>query len=181
MALKSTIFKVKLSVADITRNYYEDHDLTLARHPSETDLRMLVRVIAFALNAHEHLKFGKGISSPEEPDLWQVDLTGEIIHWIDLGQPQEKRIRQACSKARQVSVYTYQPGAAISWFKDIETDLERFDHLRVINLGVGDDSLVAKLIARTMALNCTIEDDQIMLANDANNVFVQMKVVKDFK
>jgi uncharacterized protein YaeQ len=181
MAPKSTMFKVSLSVADITRNYYEDHTLTIARHPSETDLRMMIRVIAFALNAHEHMMCGKGLSSTEEPDLWQKDLTGAISHWIDLGQPAEKRIRQACGKSDKVSIYTYQKGAAIPWFEDVKSRIERFEHLRVVHLVVVDESLVERLLERTMRLNCTIEDDQVMLADDTTNMVVDIKVAKDFQ
>lgn len=180
MAPKSTIFKVNLAVADIPRNYYQDHALTIARHPSETDLRMMVRVIAFALNAHEHLKYGKGISSPDEPDLWEVDLTGEIQHWIDLGQPAEKRIRQACGKANKVSIYTYQKGAALPWYEEVKGRLERFAHLRVTHLIIQDESIVGKLLDRTMQLNCTIDDDQLMLADSTHNLVVSLDVVRKF-
>lgn len=179
MAPKSTIFKVNLSVADITRGYYEDHALTIARHPSETDLRMVVRILVFALNAHEYLKFGKGLSTTEEPDLWQVDLTGEVDHWIDLGQPTEKRLRQACSKARLVSVYTYQKGAAGPWFDDIKDSLERFKHLSIKQLTIADESMIPRVIDRTMVLNCTIEEDQIALSNAEHCLNVSVKVMKE--
>jgi uncharacterized protein YaeQ len=100
MALKSTIFKAELSVADMDRNYYGDHALTIARHPSETDERMMVRVLAFALHAHERLEFGRGLSTDDEPDLWQRDLTGAIERWIDVGLPDEQDLRKACGRAR---------------------------------------------------------------------------------
>ena len=99
MALKATIFKASLQVSDMDRKYYAEHALTLARHPSETDERMMLRVLAFALNAHEHLAFGKGLSDTDEPDLWQKDLTGRILHWIDVGQPDEKRLIRASGRA----------------------------------------------------------------------------------
>ena len=104
MALKATIFKAELQIADMDRNYYHDHALTIARHPSETDERMMVRLLAYALHADETLSFGKGLSTDDEPDLWQKDLTGAIELWIDVGQPDEKRIRKACGRARQVFV-----------------------------------------------------------------------------
>src|SRR6478735_4289542 len=116
MAIKSTVFKAELSIADINRGYYEDHVLTIARHPSETNQRMILRLAAFALNAHEHLTFTKGLSDVDAPDIWQKSLTGEIEHWIELGQPLEKRIRQACGKASHVSIYTYQRGATQNWY-----------------------------------------------------------------
>src|SRR4051794_1616348 len=104
MALKSTVFKVELAVADIDRGYYEDHLLTLARHPSETDERMMVRLLAFALHAHPLLAFGRGLSSADEPDLWQRDLTGTIERWIDVGLPDERDVRKACGRAPDVHV-----------------------------------------------------------------------------
>jgi len=103
MALNATIFKAVLQIADMDRNYYRDHALTIARHPSETDERMMVRLLAFVLHAHEALSFGKGLSADGEPDLWQKDLTGAIELWIDVGQPDEKSIRKACGRAKQVT------------------------------------------------------------------------------
>lgn len=180
MAPKATIFKVNLAVADITRGYYEDHILTVARHPSETDIRMLMRVVAFALNAHEYLKFGKGISSAEEPDLWQIDLTGKVDHWIDLGQPAEKRIRQACGKANKVSIYTYQKGAALPWFQEVAPSLTRFRHLRVVHLVARDEAVLESLVDRTMDLSCTFEDEQAMLTDGKQSAVIEHHVAKNF-
>lgn len=180
MAPKSTIFKVILSVSDINRSYYEDHVLTVARHPSETDTRMIVRILAFALNAHERLEFGKGLSTAEEPDLWQTGLTGDIEHWIDLGQPAEKRIRQACSKAHKVSLYSFQKGAAGPWFDGIKDDIERFKHLRVTLLTFEDESLVTAMVGRSMRLSCTIQDEEATLSDDAQSLVVSLNLLKDF-
>ena len=116
MALKSTIFKAALQVADMERGYYADHALTIARHPSETDERMMLRVLAFALHADRPTSsFGKGLSTDDEPDLWRRDLTGAIGLWIDVGQPDEKLVRRACGRARQVVVYAYGRGADLWW------------------------------------------------------------------
>src|SRR5512147_3279852 len=105
MALKSTIFKAELQISDMDRNYYGSHSLTIARHPSETDERMMVRLLAFALHANEGLAFGRGLSTDDEPDLWQRDLTGAIRLWIDVGLPDEKLLRRACGRADEVVVY----------------------------------------------------------------------------
>src|SRR5258705_10302215 len=115
MALKSTIFKAELSVADIDRGYYRDHVLTIARHPSETDERMMVRLLAFALHADERLAFGRGLSTEDEPDLWQRDLTGSIEKWIDVGLPDEREVRKACGRARAVYVLAYGGRAGGVW------------------------------------------------------------------
>ena len=116
MAVKATIFKAELQVNDMDRNYYQGHSLTIAQHPSETEARVMVRLLAFALNASESLTFGRGLSTDDEPDLWARDLTGQIELWIETGQPDEQRIRKACGRAGQVIVYTFSGrGAGIWW------------------------------------------------------------------
>ena len=115
MAINATVFKAVLQIADMDRHYYADHVLTLARHPSETDERMMVRLLAFALFAEDGLTFGKGISSDEEPDLWHKDLTGEIKRWIEVGLPDMRVIRKACGRADQVVVLSYGRAAGIWW------------------------------------------------------------------
>lgn len=175
MAAKSTIFKAELSVSDMTRNYYHDHALTIARHPTETDLRMLARIVAFALNAHERLQYSKGLSSDEEPDLWQLGLSGDIEHWIDLGQVAFKRIRQSCSKAERVSVYTYQKGATKPWFDTVKDEVQRFDHLTIAHLSFDNEYTVGRLVDKSMRLSCTIEDDQVLLSNHADSIAVTVE------
>lgn len=179
MALKSTIFKLDLTVADITRGYYEDHSLTIARHPSETDLRMLVRIVTFALNASENLQFTKGLSTSDEPDIWEKSLTGEISHWIDLGQPLEKRIRQSCSKADRVSIYSYQKSTAKMWYDSVKDTVERFKSLSVTHLVLSDEKVVERIIDRTMKLNCVIEDEQLMLTSDKENLTIELQRLKN--
>src|SRR5262245_36865574 len=133
MALKATIFKAEIHVADMDRQYYGDHSLTLARHPSETDERMMVRLLAFALPSHSGLSFGKGLSTDDEPDLWQRDLTGGIDLWIEVGLPDERRLRRACGRARQVRVYCYGGNGAEVWWRQNGPDLQRNDNLAVVN------------------------------------------------
>src|ERR1035437_2714512 len=169
MALKSTIFKAELQVSDMDRNYYQNHLLTIARHPSETDERMMVRVLAFALYAHEAMIFGKGLSADDEPDLWQKDLTGAIERWIDVGLPDEKRIRKACGRAAQVVIVSYGGRGAELWWGQIAGPLERFSNLTVISLPVATSQALAglvKLKQRTMQLQCLIQDGQIWLGDE---------------
>jgi uncharacterized protein YaeQ len=132
MALKATIFKAELNIANMDRHYYQTHALTIARHPSETDERMMVRLLAFALHAGDALQFSKGLSDDDEPDLWQKDLIGGIELWIDLGQPDEKRIRKACGRARQVVIYSYSGSSADIWWRQTGEQLQRFANLTVI-------------------------------------------------
>jgi len=176
MATKATIFKVDLQIADMDRNYYQTHALTIARHPSETDERMMVRVLAFARHAHESLAFSKGLSTEDEPDLWQKDLTGDIELWIDLGQPEEKRIRRACGRARQVIIYTYSGNSADIWWNKIRGTLDRLKNLTVINLSADTVQAMAKLAQRGMQLQCTIQDGQVWIADHNDSVEVGLVV-----
>jgi len=157
MALKATIFKADLQVADMDRNHYGSHSLTIARHPSETDERMMVRLLAFALHADEALAFTKGLSTDEEPELWQKDLTGSIELWIELGQPDERRIRKACGRARKVVVYNYGGRAAEIWWQQNAERLGALENLRVIDLPADSARALAALARRTMSLTCTIQ------------------------
>ena len=177
MALKATIFKAELQIADIDRNYYQNHALTLARHPSETDERMMVRLLAFALHAHEALAFGNGLSTDDEPDLWQKDLTGAIELWIDVGLPDEKLIRRACGRARQVFIYTYGGRVADRWWDQSRSKLERIKNLSVINLSPQTSQAIARQAQRNMQLNCTIQDGQIWLADKNESVQVELVAV----
>ena len=173
MAIKSTVFKVDLQITDLDRDYYQSHLLTVARHPSETNERMMMRIIAYALHASNDLTFTKGISSDEEPDIWQRNLTDEIILWIDLGQPDEKRIRQACGKSKIVVIYTYNQRSATIWWSQVKAKLERFKNLSVINLSVANADELESMIDRTIELQCTIQDGQIWLSDNKLTVQVE--------
>ena len=173
MAIKSTIFKVNLQIADMERHYYQDHALTLARHPSETDERMMVRLLAFALHAHEYLEFGQGMTADDEADIWQKDLTGAIDLWIDVGLPDEKLIRKACGRANQVMVYTYGGRVAEMWFAQNRNQFERLKNLTVINLPSESTRAMAQLAQRTMQLQCTIQDGQVWLGDGNDSVMVE--------
>ncbi len=179
MALKSTIFKATLSISDLNRNYYEEHSLTLARHPSETDQRMMFRLAAYVLNAEEHLEYTRGISGEDEPDLWEKSLNGEIKHWIDLGQPDEKRIRQACAKALKVTIYTYQKNAALPWYESIKNKILRFNNLEIVHLATMEGAEIESLVDRSMKLSCTIQEDQIWFDNGRANLRLEYKALKN--
>jgi uncharacterized protein YaeQ len=116
MAIKSTIFKARLNIADMDRPYYGEHTLTLARHPSETDERMMVRLLAFALFADERLEFGRGLSAEDEPALWRKDYSGAIERWIEVGLPDEKALRKAAGRAAEVIVVAYGGRAMDVWW-----------------------------------------------------------------
>lgn len=172
MALRSTVFKAELGIADLDRHYYQDHALVLARHPSETDERMMVRLLAFALNASETLEFGRGISSEDEPALWQRDLTGAVQHWLEVGQPDERLLRRACGRADRVTVYAYGRGLE-QWWQQNASAFARLDKLTVWKLDAADCQALAALAERGMRLQCTIQDGQLMLAADADTLSIE--------
>ena len=178
MASNATIFKATIQIADMDRHYYEDHALTLARHPSETDERMMVRLLAFALHAHEALLFGRGLSNEEEPTLWQKDLTGAIDLWIEVGQPDEKTIRQACGRAKQVCIYTYGGRGADQWWEKNLATLARLNNLSVMNLPLDASRALAQLAQPSMQLQCTIQEGQIWLADGENSAHVALTILK---
>src|SRR4051794_1344447 len=177
MALKSTIYKADLQIADMDRQYYQDHALTIARHPSETDERLMVRLLAFVRHAHEALTFAKGLSDVEEPDIWQKDLTGAIQLWIEVGQPDDKRILKACGRAAQVVVYSYASNSSI-WWSQIGSRVERARNLTVINLPQATSLALEKLAQRNMQFQCTLQDGQIWVAGPTETVQVDLTVLK---
>jgi uncharacterized protein YaeQ len=177
MALKATIFKASLQVSDVDRHYYGEHALTLARHPSETDERMMMRVLAFALNAHEQLAFGKGLSDADEPDLWQKDLTGRIVHWIDVGQPDEKRLIRASGRADRVTVYAY-GGKAEQWWKASAGRLQRANNVAVWRVPGAASENVARLAERAMQLQCMVQEGQVWFSSATQTVQVDVAALQ---
>jgi uncharacterized protein YaeQ len=174
MALKSTIFKAEIQISDMDRNYYGSHSLTLARHPSENDERMMVRLLAFALHAHEALVFADSIGNDDEPSLWQKDLTGTIQIWIDVGQPDEKRIRRACGRAVRVFVFTYGGHSADVWLNQIRRSIDRSNNLSIINLPANAPAALATLAQRSMKLQFTIQDSQVWVTADQDTVHLDL-------
>ena len=171
MSQKSTVYKVELQISDLDRHYYQEHNLTLALHPSETEERLMVRLLAFAMNADERLSFGRGLSTDDEPDLWQRDDTGEIALWIETGQPEEADIRRACGRARQVLIYTYSGRSAQVWWDKVGSNLNR-KNLTVIDLPAESVQALAGLCERTMRLQCMIEDKHVQLMNQNGSVSI---------
>lgn len=161
MALKSIIYKADLHVSDMDRNYFGQHTLTIARHPSETDERMMVRLLAFACHASEALAFGRGLSADDEPDLWQKDLTGAIQLWIDVGLPDEKLVRKACGRSEKVVLYTYGGKIADIWYGENRAKLAALKNLGILNLPADSTQKMAAMAQRTMNLQCTVQDGQI--------------------
>ena len=176
MALKATVFKVDLQIADMDRNYYQTHALTVARHASETDERMMVRLLAFAMYASAALTFGKGIAADDEPTLWEKDLTGTIQRWIEVGQPDEREIRKASGRARQVVILTYGRSAA-PWWEQNRDKLQRIDNLTVLRLSMVTTQALAALANRNMQLQCSIQERSMWVTAEAGAVQVEPEVL----
>ena len=163
MAISSTINKVSLSIANMDTHYYQSHELTMAQNPSENDFRFMIRLIAFSLNAGEQLTFTKGMNNDDEPELWLKSLTDEIELWIDFGQLDEKRIRKACGRAKQVIIYTYNEGKSNVWWQQQQEKCRRFENLSVIQImAEGVDAL----LQRSMQLQCNIQEGVMYLSDD---------------
>ena len=181
MALKSTIFKANLQIADIDHGYYADHALTLARHPSETDERMMVRLAALALNAYTlqelcqgdgTLAFGAGLSDPDDPDVSLTDFTGRKRLWIEVGQPEDKPLARACQKADQVCVYCFAHAAEV-WWKGIAGKVTRLDRLQVWRIPSEAAQGLAALAQRSMQLQATVQEGVLMLGDARRSVDVE--------
>ncbi len=176
MAAKATIHKALINIANMDENYYEEHNLILAQHPSENNLRLMIRLVAFILNASDTLMFCKGISQDDEPDLWQKSLSGDIEMWIDLGQPDEKRIKKACGRSDKVIIYTFKENVSSVWFKQIENSLNRFKNLKIVHLNI--DGAIESLTKRSMVLQCNISDNELTLMDDNNSVIITQDIYK---
>ena len=181
MALKATIFKAQLQLADMDRHVYGEHALTLARHPSETDERMMIRVLAFALqrpvdNLRGSLEFAKGLSDVEEPDLWQKDLTGQVVQWIEAGQPEERRLLKACSRAERVSVFCYSSAAGL-WWAPLANKLTRVDNLAVWQIPAEQSQALAKLANRSMRLQVNVQDGVVWIDDGSQSVELTPQVL----
>ena len=181
MAIKSTIFKAHLQIADIDHGYYADHALTLARHPSETDERMMIRLCALALQAHKlqtvcngdgTLSFGAGLSNPDEPDVWLKDFTGRIRLWIEAGQPEDKPLIKACGKADEVMLYCFNHAAEV-WWKGMQNKLSRPQNLSVFRVPTLASQALIGLAQRSMQLQATIQEGTLNLGDGAQTVDIE--------
>jgi uncharacterized protein YaeQ len=178
MALRSTIHKAQLAVADLDRGHYADHALTLARHPSETEERLMVRLLAYALHADPALAFGRGLSSEGEPDLALRDDTGRLRLWIEVGLPDEKWVRKAASQADRVVLIAYGGARAELWWRANAGPLARHDGLSVLLLDEPGTRALAALAARTMNLSVTIQEGQALVSDGTRGAEVAVTVLK---
>ena len=174
MALKATIHKARLQLADMDRGIYLDRALTLARHPSETDERMLLRLLAWALHTPADdkqgaLEFGKSLWDTDEPDLWEKDLTGRVRHWLDVGLPDERRLLRAASRADRVTVLAYASSTPL-WWRGIAAKLARLRNLTVWQIDATESQALAALAERTMHWHVMVQDGVICVTSGERNV-----------
>ncbi len=177
MAAGSSIYKANLSLANLNTHYYKDFSLTIAMHPSETEERMFYRILAFLYSAHEDLEFSNGLSNPDHPDIWQKNLCGDIQHWIDLGQPDEKRIKKASGRSELVSVFTYNPSKASAWLEKIKSKIKHNKKLKIYNFKEIENGPVERLVERSMNLTCLIEDQSVFLSNDDLRIQIDVEAI----
>lgn len=178
MALPSIMFKADVAIADIDRGYYRDHLLRLAQHPSETAERMMLRLLAFVLHAHEGLEFGRGLSTEDEPDLWRRDLTGAIVDWIDVGLPDPRELRRACGRAERVHVLAYGGRAVDVWWNANGAALARLPALGVVEVPQEASRALGALAERAMNLAVTVQEGNALVTAGHRTVDVALRVRK---
>lgn len=178
MAIKATIHKANIHIADMDRGHYDELNLTIARHPSETDERMMVRIFVFALHSAESLKFTEGVAAKEdEPDIWLKNLMGDIDLWIEVGLPDEKKIKKACNRSQKVYVYPYAGRSVQTWWKPMSARLSKQENLNVVILPQEATKALAELAQKTMTLHLNVQDGQIWMGDTKNNILVEPEVV----
>lgn len=177
MALKSQVHKLSLNLSDMDRHHYGDYSLTIAQHPSENDHRLMIRILAFALNASDTLSFTKGLCADDEPEIWQKSLSDEIETWIDLGLPDEKRLKKACNQSKQAILYTYGDGDQKVWLEKHQGKFFQHTNLRVFSLPFEQSQQLIPLAARHMQLSVTVQDGQVWVSNDTDSILIEPIII----
>jgi uncharacterized protein YaeQ len=178
MAVKATVYKASIQIADMDRHYYADHQLTLAQHPSETDSRMMVRLLAFILNASESLSFSKGLCVDDEPELWDKSLSDEILLWVEFGQADEKWLRKACGRSKQVQLFTYGGRSVPIWWQQNQQGFERYKNLNVINIAEESVKGMEVFVGRSMDLQVSISEGEVWLSNSEHSLMIEPEILK---
>ena len=183
MAIKATVYKAALQIADMDRGLYADHALTLALQPSETTERLMMRLMAFALQvpADDHggaLLSARGLAEADDPDLWQHDLTGQLMHWVEVGQPDERRMAKACGRARRVSIYAYGTSAPV-WWAGLQGKVARLSNLSVWQWPAEQSQALAAMAQRSMQLQVTVQDGQLWVGDGRQSVELHPIVLKE--
>ena len=177
MALKSTINKATVHLSDMDRNYYDTIQLTIAQHPSETDRRMMIRLIAYVLNASENLQFGKGVSDEDEAAIWRINYSEVIELWIELGQLDDKRLKKACNRAQEVKLYCY--GSSVdTWWQQSKSKLNQFSKLSIESFSEETAQALELLADRSMEFQISIQDAQVWLTSGEQSLLIELTKLK---
>ena len=177
MALKATIYKANIELADMDRNYYDSLQLTIAQHPSENAQRLMVRLIAYLLNAHPDLQFGKGVSDEDEAAIWHINYSNEIELWIELGQLDEKRLKKASNQAKAVKLYCY--GSSVNtWWSQAQSNLNKYPRLSIEQFSPDTCDALVKLLSRNMEFQCSIQDGQLWLTSGEDTLLIETTTLK---
>ena len=174
MALKATIYKANLQIADMDRSVYLDHAVTIARHPSETDERMMIRLLALALQLpadtlNGTLELAKDLWDNDEPALLHKDLTGQIVHWVEVGQPDDKRLLKASGRAERVSVFSFSPSTPI-WWAGISNKVGRARNITAWQIEAAQSQALAGLAKRGMQLQVSVQDGTAWIGDGQRSV-----------
>lgn len=167
MALGATVYKAQLSISDLDRNWYGQPTLTLARHPSETETRLMLRVLAWCMRAGEHLEFGRGLSAEGEPALWELDDTGAVVDWVELGAPDLRTVRKAAGKSDHVLVLAYDEARTTPWWESLKGDFSKIGKLAVVLIRDEEAEALGAMAARNMKLAVTIQDAVVWVSDDS--------------
>lgn len=174
MALSSSIYRADIDLSNLNTHQYENYNLTMAKHPSESESRMMFRLLAYLYCAHEDLAFTKGLSAQDEPEIWQKDFAGDIVQWIELGLPDLKRIRQASGKSKSVKIFTHHQSKSEDWWSKIKGSLIRNDKVEVYHLNLVEEFDLEDLVSKSMKLSCVIEDGVMHLSNDDLRIGIEV-------
>lgn len=172
MAADATLYKINVKIADMDAGYYDSHRLILARHPSETLERMMVRLLAFVLYASDTLSFGRGLCVEDEPALRQEDAAGRLALWIDVGLPEARAVRKACRRADHVVVLAY-GRSADQWWQRQRQDLTKLPNLSVLKIEPQQSEALAQLAQRNLDLTCNIQEGMVCLLSSGRSVIIE--------
>jgi uncharacterized protein YaeQ len=183
MALKATIYKAQLQLADMDRHVYGDHALTIALHPSETEERMMMRVLAYALRVpgddfQGRLEFAKGLSDTEEPDLWQKDLTGELVQWVEVGLPDDRRMLKVAPRTQR-GMFVLAYGSSVDvWWSGIAGKVARARNLEVWRVPTEQSRALGAMAQRSMQIGITIQDRSALVVVGNETVQIDLEALR---
>lgn len=163
MAIKPTIYKLRMAISDFNRDYYDTVNLTIALHPSEKVERMMARIVAYCLNAQENMTFTKGLSEIEEPDIWVKALDDQISLWIDMGEPAPDRIKKSSRQAALVKVYSFN-SKSDTWWEQSKNKVQQYTNVQIYQLDWQQIQTLATFVQRSMDWSLSISGDTVYIA-----------------